>query len=203
MAWPKGRRWTEEERAVRHRVMPEAERQARSLRQKGRVITWGAKIGAAKKGRHYPKISEAKKGIATSIQKGDKRSDEIKANIKAGFTPEGRKKISEANLGKTISDNHKAVLSTLRKVDGRHHFTGGDTADAYAEVLCPIGFIREYKFYYARGIHSCFQLDFAHIEGKICIEIDGPSHSNTQLYDQQRDEIVKHFGWRVIRIKNY
>lgn len=179
MAWPKGK-------------MPEEKRAAMSARFKGRKITWGEKI------------SESKKGIATSIQKGDKRSPEVRNKIKAGFTPEGRKKIRAANRGKEISTEHRQIISTLMKKDGRQHFTGGKVADAFAEVLCPAGFIREYRFYYARGIHSYFQLDFAHLEGKICIELDGPSHFNgrTPLDDKQRDEVIRHFSWRVIRIKH-
>lgn len=191
MAWPKGRRKTEEERAKHHKPHTEKQREANRQRMLGRKITWG------------DKISVAKKGIVTSIQKGDVRSPNVCAKIKAGFTDEGREKISEANRGKVLSEKHKHTISTLMKKEGRQHFTGGKIADMFAEVLCPIGFIREYKFYYARGIHSYFQFDFAHLEGKICIELDGQTHRHTQMYDNQRDEIVKHFGWRVIRIRNY
>lgn len=171
--WPKG---------VKRGPMSEECRLAISLTQKGRVITWGAKI------------SVAKKGIATSIQKGDKRSDEDRAKIKAGFTPEGREKISEANRGKVLTEEHKATISALMKREGRQHFTGGKLADDFAAILCPVGFVREYKFYYARGIHSYFQFDFAHVDGRVCIELDGLTHRETQLYDAQRDEIVRHFG---------
>lgn len=189
MAWPKGRPMSEEQRALRRKPHTEAQRDANRRRMKGRVITWG------------DKISIAKKGIATSIQKGDKRSPEICAKIKAGFTPESRQKIVATHRGKIIPISHKKAISAFMKKESRRHFMGGKIADYFAEILCPAGFIREYKFFYAQKLYANFQLDFAHVEGKICIELDGKSHDNTQIYDQHRDEILKHFGWRVIRIK--
>jgi hypothetical protein len=180
--WPKG---------VKRGPMSAAGRVTRSVAQKGRIISWGHKI------------SDAKKGTATSIRKGDKRSDEDRSKIKNGFTDASREKISRTHLGRQLSDAHKATISAFMKTEGRRNFTGGKIADSFAEILCPVGFIREYKFYYAKGIHSYFQFDFAHVEGQVCIEIDGPAHRKTKSYDAQRDEIVKYFGWRVIRIKNY
>src|SRR5687768_9972417 len=102
MGWPKGRKRSQ------------ADREAISAGLKGQQVTWGHKISAAKK------------GVATSIQKGDKRSKEVRDKIKAGFTPEGRERIRAANIGKTLSDDHRQIISSLMKKDGRSHFMGGE-----------------------------------------------------------------------------
>ena len=47
-----------------------------------------------------------------------------------------------------------------------------------------------------------FIADFYCHESGLAIEIDGPSHQADQKYDQERDQVLTHRGFRVLRIKN-
>ena len=57
-------------------------------------------------------------------------------------------------------------------------------------------YIHEYPF----GIYS---LDFAWVDKKKCIEIDGDQHQRFQEYierDKRKDEYIKDQKWQVLRI---
>lgn len=105
-----------------------------------------------------------------------------------------------------FSDEHKARLADIAV----HNWTGGSTGDNFAATLCPIGFIREHHVCYGDYIiptpyglrRRQFNLDFAHVEGKVNIELDGSSHKTTVEADAARDAILREMGWRVIRIKH-
>jgi very-short-patch-repair endonuclease len=48
-----------------------------------------------------------------------------------------------------------------------------------------------------------FSLDFAWIEKKLCIEIDGDQHQRFQEYrdrDERKDKLLSESGWKVLRI---
>jgi very-short-patch-repair endonuclease len=45
-------------------------------------------------------------------------------------------------------------------------------------------------------------MDFAHIEGKIDIELDGLGHKASSEEDAVRDKILRLYGWKIIRIKH-
>ena len=124
-----------------------------------------------------------------------------------GRSVECRERISEALTGKPLSEAHKIALGAVAS----HSWYGGDTGDAFAEVLCPAGYVREHLVYYGERImpvgygglrRRYFRLDFAHVEGKINIELDGPNHKTQQAEDQTRDAILRELGWKVIRIKH-
>jgi very-short-patch-repair endonuclease len=57
-------------------------------------------------------------------------------------------------------------------------------------------YIREYYF-------LGYSLDFAWVDKKLEIEIDGEQHEKieNQIHDQQRDQILKENGWKTLRIK--
>jgi very-short-patch-repair endonuclease len=44
--------------------------------------------------------------------------------------------------------------------------------------------------------------DFACIEGKLVVEIDGGQHADAMPYDQQRDDYLQSQGFRVLRFWN-
>lgn len=44
--------------------------------------------------------------------------------------------------------------------------------------------------------------DFACIEQKLVIELDGGQHQDRQAHDKQRDAFIKTKGWRVLRFWN-
>jgi hypothetical protein len=125
---------------------------------------------------------------------------------KAAMQSEERsEKISAALTGRPLSEAHKDKLAQV----AIHNWRGGRTGDDFAAVLLPAGFIREHYVYYGDYIIKTgygirrpkFQLDFAHIEAKVNIELDGESHHETKEQDAIRDSILRDLGWRVIRIK--
>jgi hypothetical protein len=128
-----------------------------------------------------------------------------------GSTPwnKGLKTGLSSNRGKKLSDETRFKLSVaLSRRPSAHsstelgkHFRGGRAGEDFAAVLCPVGFVREYKVFWG-GKGESFALDFAHPEGQVNIELDGPGHASTPLQDRQRDEVLRHFGWRIIRIKH-
>ena len=44
--------------------------------------------------------------------------------------------------------------------------------------------------------------DFACVEAKLVIELDGGQHADQALYDQARTQVIEACGWRVIRFWN-
>jgi endogenous inhibitor of DNA gyrase (YacG/DUF329 family) len=144
-----------------------------------------------------------------STERWESKSQSIKEGH-ARKTPEAKilhgKRISEARKGMQFSDAHKAAIAAIAV----SNWTGGTEGDTYAAILCPHGFVREYHFLYGEHVISTafglrrrsFNLDFAHVEGKINIELDGPSHKTTFEKDTLRDAILRDNGWRVIRIKH-
>ena len=47
-----------------------------------------------------------------------------------------------------------------------------------------------------------YRFDFAHLEGKIDIELDGPCHFQSREEDAKRDAVLRALGWKIIRIKH-
>lgn len=131
--------------------------------------------------------------------------------------------ISRAKQGQKFSEEHKRNLSEAQRRRfqdpvqreylskkltgckpppgaGARNWSGGKQGDEYEKILAPAGYVRESKVYYSgqRGVH--FNLDFAHLEAKVNIEIDGPFHDDTG--DVVRDAVLRSLGWKVIRIKD-
>ena len=48
-----------------------------------------------------------------------------------------------------------------------------------------------------------FFADFACVEAKLIVELDGGQHGERQDYDAQRTEVLEARGWRVIRFWNH
>lgn len=88
-------------------------------------------------------------------------------------------------------------MSRVRTGRDGQYFRGGSTVDRYAEVLCPVGFERE-RHIFIKGYRVV--LDFAHMSGKVNIELDGPHHYGHRLGDVERDRLMKSMGWMIIRI---
>lgn len=149
-----------------------------------------------------PKIGEAKEAHLKAMQKlkGIPRSEEVRAKISAavkghgGYTAEIRQKMSDKARG------HATI-----------NFSGGCEGTKLADVLCPLGYVREHYLYYGDPVvpfgglrlrRRFIRLDFAHLEAKIDVELDGPSHDTLEQIteDARRDAILIELGWRVIRI---
>lgn len=135
--------------------------------------------------RHGHPVSDETRIKISDTLTGQPFTPERCANIAAAFTPERR-----------------AALSN-------NTFDGGAIAEDFARVLCPAGFIREYALWIGHkqnkdgGEGGRYRMDFAHVEGKIDIELDGKSHEtpNRERHDFERDTILRSLGWKIIRIK--
>lgn len=131
------------------------------------------------------KHSEETKAKISDMLLGQQHTPERCANIAAAFTPERRERLAQ------------------------NTFDGGQVAESFAAVLCPAGFVREHHVWFGHKIdasgkqNGSARLDFAHIEGLIAIELDGPSHNSTarSRKDFERDAILRALGWKIIRIK--
>ena len=136
---------------------------------------------------------ESKKQISTS-----RRGMGLGNQNAAGtfHTPETRDRISKALRGRVLPEaTRQRVAASVRR-----NWKGGYTGDAFAEVLCPAGFVREHVVQWGNRNGERYYLDFAHVEGKVNIELDGPWHMTTPQQDANRDHILQLLGWRVIRI---
>ena len=59
---------------------------------------------------------------------------------------------------------------------------------------------KNYKREYPAGIYA---IDFAWVEKKLAIEIDGDQHQRFNAYrerDAKKDQFLKEAGWKVLRI---
>lgn len=130
----------------------------------------------------WDRLSEAQRMTRTEILK--------KAQLRreSPLREETKQRISASRIGKGYG--------------GAQNYRGGSTGDAFAAVLCPVGYIREFVWQWGPLGTDRFHLDFGHPEAKTCFELDGPGHCHTPQEDAERDEILKHFGWRVIRIRH-
>ncbi len=110
------------------------------------------------------------------------------------------------NLGISHSEETKRLLGGI----AWKSYQGGTAGATFASFLCPVGFIREHRVFWAIELnlhvtkrqHKFFSLDFAHVKGRIDIEFDGPGHKATPQEDWQRDEMMRYLGWKIIRIKH-
>lgn len=179
-----------------------------SAAQKGRVITaeQRAKISATLKGRPLPpdapqrqkgrKTPEATKEKLRQHRHTEETKERISATMKKLLSsPEARAALSERTK---MSDAARTKMSEMMQF----YVKGGETAEIFAAVLCPAGFVREHRVQWSDHGFDYFRLDFAHLEGKVCIELDGPYHEKRQEYDAMRDAILRAMGWRVIHIRH-
>lgn len=139
----------------------------------------------------------------------EKRKQEISAQFKGvAKTAEHRAKIGNAQLGKIISEEQRDAIRRAwtpeRRQSNAQHYNGGQLAEDFSLVLTPAGFVREHQVQWGKRVGEHFRLDFAHVEGKIAIELDGPHHCKEvqKEYDYLRDNVLKNMGWKIIRVKH-
>ena len=172
-----------------------------------------ANIAAARRGTKLSETTKARVREAAIRNAADpewrrKVADGTRAG-QAAMTPEERKSWNQnkslVRIGTHPSEETKAKLAKT----AAHSYRGGATGDAYAAVLCPAGYTREHHFTYGEPDVSTgwglrrprFQMDFAHLEAKVDIELDGIGHKASPEEDAARDAILRLYGWKVIRIK--
>lgn len=122
------------------------------------------------------------------------------------LSDEGREAIREARRrhpnpmqGRRHSEETRREMSRTRTGVCGKYFWGGTVAEAFAKVLCPVGFERE-RHIFLDG-HR-ISMDFVHMTGKVDIELDGPYHYGHALGDVERDRLMKADGWMIIRIEH-
>lgn len=139
---------------------------------------------------HFIKAKESGEKIFHSLETKEKLRERAS---KRRLTEEEKKKISEARK--------KYLLENPDKVPYRLNHS---SKESYAELTFRnllekneiSGWTQEYPM-------SIYQLDFAFVEKKIDVEIDGNTHlaENVKEIDKKRDLYVKDQGWKVLRIK--
>ena len=170
-------------------AMTPERREIQRQRATGQVVSEETRI----KQRAHRHTEETKQQISESL----KTSEAYQAAVKS---PERNRRIAESRKGQTVSAETRAKIAEKIRPIAPFLFRGGQTAEDFASVLCPAGFIREHHVLWGRK-NERFVLDFAHLDGKVNIELDGRSHDDTQERDALRDYVLTTFGWRVIRIK--
>ncbi|MCR4301834.1 MAG: endonuclease domain-containing protein [Sulfuricaulis sp.] len=165
------------------------------------------------------KLSAALKGKTTG-PKGRKTEAQKAAHLKGMQKLRGKKRPEHvrARISATLmghegpSAEMRQVMSSKAREHATVNFSGGQIAIAFAEVLSPVGYVREHYLYYGEQVvplgpfamrRRFIRLDFAHLEAKVDIELDGEGHNEPEQVseDARRDAILKGLGWRVIRIK--
>lgn len=134
------------------------------------------------------KIAYATRELRLSEEQKERRRQVLIGRKHGPMSEDSKQKISLSRIGKGYG--------------GAYNFRGGKTGEFYAQILCPLGYIREYIWQWGFSSAECFHVDFGHPEAKTCIELDGPGHYHTPEEDAERDEILRHFGWHVIRIRH-
>lgn len=165
-----------------------------------------------------PNLEEIKKTdpwhLAMNAKKGSGQNQWTKAK-KTGqpyiLSEESRKRMSKASSGRKHTDETKQLISKKRKefleqnpdmvpYKLNHYSKGQSYAEVYWQGILDsngINYIAEY------GI-SLYSLDFAIVDKKIDLEIDGDQHYLDERIvesDKRRTEYLESEGWTVIRIK--
>jgi len=117
--------------------------------------------------------------------------------------------MSEKYQGRALPEVQKQqIRETMQRhfasgrLDVRRSWMGGRTGDAFAAVLCPVGYRREHIVILGPGMHNMAVCDFGHPEAKVDIELDGLWHVYSKEHDAFRDAKLRTLGWKVIRIKH-
>lgn len=110
-------------------------------------------------------------------------------------------KLKDEKVKKKISEGRKAYI---RKEVEKGTWIGWRTRRF--EPSFPERYISrlldEKNIFYEREYRvNRFFADFAFVDKKIDIEIDGKQHENRKAHDENRDRILREEGWKVYRIK--
>ena len=157
--------------------------------------------------KHNEKI---RNGERIAWNKGLTKDDErIKHNIESHKNNLLSGKTKMYWSGKHLSDEHRQKLSSaqtnyLIKNNSNRWSNGHSSKRSYAEKYFE-NILKDYciEQYPVKG--TPYRIDFANIENKIAIEIDGEQHynSNGELIsrDKDRDKNLFNLGWKTIRIR--
>jgi hypothetical protein len=110
----------------------------------------------------------------------------------------------------SIRRKHLKGLRNSERIRTGANFKGGNGQKPVLfvrqleKILRPAGFVREYAIGIKGRKLRNYKVDFAHVEGKIAIECDGPAHRShkSRELDRKKDMILRSFGWRIIRVRH-
>lgn len=155
----------------------------------------------------YPRngLTPWNKGLTSETDERIKRHvEKVKEGYKSG-------RLKPSQLGKKATDEHRKHISEGMKkahAEGRAHNIGEcrwNNSPSWPEqwFITVIenefqdkNFKREFPFYK-------FSLDFAWIDKKRCIEIDGEQHDRSEEQkrrDLEKDTLLKENGWELLRM---
>lgn len=118
----------------------------------------------------------------------------------------------KGRVGRTPSEEQKKTISESMKkahAEGRAHNIGSSrwkNEPSYPEKFFMKVIENEFqnKNYSREFSFGRFSLDFAWVEKKLCIEIDGEQHKRFKEYherDERKDKALHDAGWRILRIE--
>ena len=126
-------------------------------------------------------------------------------------TPEWRQRMSEQTTNGWKDPDIRAAMRDGQQANFESRPNGSNfptetpqTELDFIPLLCPLGYIHGYVIPTHRPENNgggYYKLDFAHLEAKVDIEIDGSSHRGKKNQDGRRDTFLRAHGWKVIRIK--
>ena len=130
---------------------------------------------------------------------------------KPEISESSRQKLRNANIGRKHSQQVKDKISKARRkylaenpdmvpYKLNHYSKGPSYPERYWKKIfdkARLNYVEQYQ------IHT-YQLDFALVEDKIDIEIDGDQHYLDERIiesDKKRNQYLENLGWKIIRIK--
>lgn len=148
------------------------------------------------------------------------RTPEIRAKIADGVReiaqengrdPQWRQRVSEETKKRmhdpAVRNRHLAGLERARQESPTgSSWRGGQGCEpnelekSYAWLLA-IGYTSNAPVRVYRNLW--YRLDYALIQNKICIEIDGPSHKKKSVQDATKTAVLETLGWKVIRVRHW
>lgn len=119
-------------------------------------------------------------------------------------SPKGRKMTDDVK--KKISSSRKEYLKNNKDKHNWSIYRGHETLPEkkFREFLKSVPNIKVYQYYKSSDWDRFYEMDFAIIENKICFEINGNQHydSNGDLseYFQERHDYFVNKGWKIFEI---
>lgn len=160
--------------------------------KKPKSAAWYAAMKTRKKSNQYTKAKEL--GLPKPEISEETRQKWIDANTNRKHSDETRKKISESRI-KFLRENPDKVPYKLN-----HYSKGRSYAEEYWKIILDSNDIK-YEEQYQIGP---YQLDFAFVESKIDLEIDGDQHHLDPRIvesDKRRNQYLTEQGWKIIRVR--
>jgi len=140
------------------------------------------------------------------------------ANLTKEETQEIRGRIGKKNQGKTAwnrglpqTPEVRAKLSAANKASGHQpRIRGGNghvaPCEAMAREMLSLDWLMQYaiptKQKRGSGYPYHYKADFANLETKKILEIDGQVHGSRKHLDAKKDELLESLGWSVYRVSN-